>query len=114
MNIQDVEKQLAEGQKKPKTVFSAGDTVRVYYKIREREKERLMPIEGIILKQQGEGFRKSFTMRRMSYGSSMELTFPLYSPNIEKLEVVKPSKKRARRARLYYLRERVGREAITA
>jgi len=114
VNIQDVEKRLAEEQKKQKTPFSAGDTVKVYYKIHEREKERVLPIEGIVLKRQGEGFRKSFTMRRISYGSGMEITFPLYSPHIEKIEIVKPSKKRPRRARLYYLRERIGREAVTA
>jgi len=114
MNIQELEKKLAGEQKKERIPFSAGDTIKVHYKIRDREKERIMPIEGIVLKQQGEGFRKTFTIRRISYGSGMELTFPLYSPNIDKIEVVKPIKKQPRRARLYYLRARIGREAITA
>lgn len=114
MNIQDVEKQIQSEMKQQPATIHAGETVKVYYKIKDREKERTHPIEGIVLKQQGMGMRKTFTIRRISFGSGMEITFPLYSPNIDKVEVLKAPKKTPRRARLYYLRQRIGKEATTA
>lgn len=114
MNIYDVEKMLASEYKKEPESFITGSMVKVHYKIKEREKERIHPIDGVVLKQQGTGFKKTFTIRRISFGSGMEITFPLYSPHIEKIEIVKPPKKRARRARLYFMRDRLGKEAIVA
>ena len=91
--------------------FRAGDTVRVYYKIREGEKERIQPFEGIVIAKRGAGDSKTFTVRRIAAdGIGVERIFPLNSPWIEKLEVVK--KGRARRAKLYYLRERKGKAAM--
>lgn len=114
MNIYDIEKKLLEEQKKEPVHLDAGSAIKIHYKIRDREKERTQPIEGIVIKTQGIGIRKTLTIRRISFGSGMEMTFPLCSPNIEKIEVIKPPKKRARRARLYYLRDRLGKEAVNA
>jgi len=108
-----VEKEILENVKKEYPQFKQGDIIRVYYKIKEKDKERIHPIEGIVIKIQGQMHRKSFTLRRISFGEAYEVTFPLYSPLIEKIEVVKYSRKRPRRKRLYYLRERVGRKAMS-
>jgi len=112
--VREIEKKLLEELKKDYPEFKAGDIIRVYYKIKEKDKERLHPIEGIVIKVQGHQHRKSFTLRRISYGEAYEVTFPYYSPNIGKIEVVKGSRRRPRRARLYYLRKRVGRKATIA
>jgi large subunit ribosomal protein L19 len=109
-----VEKEIKESFKKNYPQFEAGDIVKVYYKIREKDKERIQPLEGIVIKIQGEMNRKSFTMRRISYGEAYEITFPYYSPNIDKIELVKKAAKASRRARLYYLRERIGKQAMAA
>jgi len=91
--------------------FRAGDTVRVYYKIREGDKERVQPFEGIVIAKRGAGVSKTFTVRKIAAdGIGVERIFPLNSPWIEKLEVVKRG--RARRAKLYYLRERKGKAAM--
>ena len=91
--------------------FRAGDTVRVNYKIKEGDKERLQPFEGIVIARKGAGFGKTFTVRKIAAGGvGVERIFPLNSPWIEGLEVVKKGK--ARRAKLYYLRKRVGRAAM--
>ncbi len=89
--------------------FKAGDTVRVYAKIKEGQRERLQMFEGIVLKRQNGGVRETFTVRRLSYGVGVEKTWPVHSPNIDSIEVVR--KGRTRRAKLYYLRERVGKNA---
>ncbi|MBN2120672.1 MAG: 50S ribosomal protein L19 [Candidatus Omnitrophica bacterium] len=107
----EVEREFKESLKKDYPQFRVGDTVKVTYKIKEKEKSRLHSIEGIIIKKQGAMHRQSFTIRRISYGKGMEVTFPLYSPVLDAIEVVQEYKKRPRRSRLYYLRKRVGRRA---
>ena len=86
-----------------------GDTVRVYVKVIEGKSERLQNIEGDVIKKQGGGIRKTFTVRRMSYGVGVERTFPYNSPRIGRIEVVRHGE--VRRAKLYYLRNRVGKAA---
>ena len=86
-----------------------GDTVRVYVKVVEGTRERLQNFEGIVIKMQGGGIRKTFTVRRMSYGIGVERTFPYHSPRIGRIEVVRHGV--VRRAKLYYIRERVGKSA---
>ncbi len=109
-----VEKEMTEKLKKDYPQFRQGDIIKVYYKIKEKDKERTHPIEGIVIKIQGALHRKSFTIRRISFGEAYEVSFPFYSPMIEKIEVVKHSKRRPRRKRLYYLRERIGKKAMAA
>lgn len=96
--------------------FHVGDTVRVWFKIVETPVEkvaesvvRLQPFEGIVIRCRGEGLSRTFTVRRLSFGIGVERIFPLYSPRIEKIEVLKSG--RVRRARLYYLRRAIGRAA---
>ena len=86
-----------------------GDTVRVFVKVVEGTSERLQNFEGIVIKMQGGGIRKSFTVRRISYGIGVERTFPYHSPRIGRIEVVRHGE--VRRAKLYYLRDRVGKAA---
>ncbi|MFH1768686.1 MAG: 50S ribosomal protein L19 [Candidatus Omnitrophota bacterium] len=107
-----IEKDMLDELKKEFPDFNQGDIVKVYYKIKEKDKERVHPIEGIVLKIQGAMHRKSFTIRRMSFGELYEITFPYYSPNIDKIEVVKSSRRRARRGRIYYIRKRIGKKAF--
>ncbi len=109
-----VEQGLKEALKKDYPEFMQGDTVKVFYKIREKDKVRLHPVEGVVLKIQGEMHRKIFTVRRIAYGEAYEVTFPYYSPNIAKIEFVKKGGRKPRRKRLYYLRERIGKEAVAA
>ena len=106
-----VEKELKESLKKEYPLFSQGDIIKVYYKIKEKDKERLHPIEGIVIKIQGAMHRKSFCIRRSAYGEAYEVIFPYYSPNIEKIEVIKKSRRRPRRKKLHYLRKRVGKKS---
>jgi large subunit ribosomal protein L19 len=89
--------------------FAPGDTVRVHVKVVEGEKERVQVFEGVVIRKRGEGARASFTVRRVSYGVGVERTFPLYSPRVEKIVIVKHGK--VRRAKLFYLRERTGKSA---
>jgi len=89
--------------------FRPGDTVKVYFKIKEGDKERVQPFEGVVIRKRGSGTGATFTVRKISYGVGVERTFPLHSPLIEKIEVLKRGK--VRRARLYYLREKVGKKA---
>ena len=86
-----------------------GDTVRVFVKVVEGTRERLQNFEGIVIKMQGGDVRRSFTVRRVSYGVGVERTFPYNSPRIGRIEVVRHGK--VRRAKLYYLRDRVGKAA---
>ena len=88
-----------------------GNTVRVHVRIKEGNKERIQVFEGIIIKKQGGGVNATFTVRRISYGVGVEKTFLIHSPMIEKVELVRVGK--ARRAKLYYLRDRVGKAAKT-
>lgn len=89
--------------------FNVGDTVKVYGKIKEGNRERVQVFEGIVLKIQGGGSRTTFTVRKNSNGIGVEKTWPLHSPNVEKVEVVRRGK--VRRAKLNYLRNRVGKRA---
>ncbi len=86
--------------------FFIGDTVKVHVKVVEGKRERIQIFEGIVLKRQNGGSRETFTVRKISYGVGVERTFPLHSPRIEKIEVVRSGK--VRRAKLNYLRDRVG------
>jgi large subunit ribosomal protein L19 len=89
--------------------FKAGDTVRVHFKVIEGNRRRIQVFEGIVIKRQGSGFRETFTVRKQSFGVGVERTFPLHSPKIETLEVASIGD--VRRAKLYYLRSRVGKKA---
>ena len=89
--------------------FHVGDTVKVYGKIKEGNRERIQVFEGTVLKRQGGGARETFTVRKSSHGIGVEKTWPLHSPNVEKVEVVRKGK--VRRAKLNYLRDRVGKRA---
>ena len=89
--------------------FNVGDTVRVYGKIKEGNRERIQVFEGVVLKRQGGSNRETFTVRKSSNGIGVEKTWPLHSPNVEKVEVVRKGK--VRRAKLNYLRDRVGKKA---
>ena len=86
-----------------------GDTVKVHVKIREGEKERIQLFEGTIIARKGSGVSETFTVRRVSYGVGVERVFPVHSPNVAKVEVVRHG--RVRRSKLYYLRDRVGKAA---
>ena len=89
--------------------FHTGDTVRVHAKIKEGNRERIQVFEGTVIKRQGGSNRETFTVRKLSNGVGVEKTWPLHSPNVEKIEVVRRGK--VRRAKLYYLRDRVGKKA---
>jgi large subunit ribosomal protein L19 len=89
--------------------FKAGDTVRVHFKVIEGNRQRVQVFEGVVLKRQGAGVRETFTVRKQSFGVGVERTFPVHSPKIEKIEVV--SSGDVNRAKLYYLRGRVGKRA---
>jgi large subunit ribosomal protein L19 len=89
--------------------FKAGDTVRVHFKVIEGQRRRVQVFEGIVIKRQGAGARETFTVRKQSFGVGVERTFPLHSPKIEKIEVVAVGD--VRRAKLYYLRKKVGKKA---
>jgi large subunit ribosomal protein L19 len=103
--IQDLER--AQMRDVPR--FKAGDTVRVHFQVIEGTRRRLQVFEGIVLKRQGAGVRETFTVRKQSFGVGVERTFPLHSPKIEKIEVVAIGD--VNRAKLYYLRGRVGKKA---
>ena len=89
--------------------FTHGDTVKVWVKVREGEKERLQAYEGVVIARSGSGLNENFTVRKISYGEGVERVFPLLSPNIDRVEVLKRGK--VRRAKLYYLRDRRGKSA---
>ena len=108
----DIVKSIEHEQLKNKIPdLKVGDTVRVHQKIKEGNRERIQVFEGIIIKQQNGGVNASFTVRKISYGVGVEKTFLVHSPLVEKVEVVRVGK--ARRAKLYYLRDRVGKAAKT-
>ena len=108
----DIIKSIEHEQLKNKIPdLHVGDTVRVHQKIKEGNRERIQVFEGIIIKKQGGGVNATFTVRRVAYGVGVEKTFLVHSPMVEKVEVVRVGK--ARRAKLYYLRDRVGKAAKT-
>ena len=104
--IEQIEK---ESMKSSITPFNIGDTVKVFVKVVEGDKERIQAYEGVCIAKKGSGIRETFTVRRISFGIGVERTFPLHSPRIDKIEVVR--KGRVRRAKLYYLRDRQGKAA---
>ena len=108
-NIDIIKEIEAEQLKATVEEFNVGDTVRVYGKIKEGNRERIQIFEGVVLKRQGGSNRETFTVRKMSNGVGVEKTWPLHSPNVEKIEVVRRGK--VRRAKLNYLRGRVGKRA---
>ena len=91
--------------------FGIGDTIRVHNKIKEGEKERIQIFEGTVIAKRNGGISETFTVRRVAYGVGVEKTFPIHSPNVAKVEVVRVAK--VRRAKLFYLRDRVGKAAKT-
>jgi large subunit ribosomal protein L19 len=100
---------LERAQLRRVPVFQAGDRVRVHFQVVEGTRRRTQVFEGVVIKRQGTGVRETFTVRKQSFGVGVERTFPLHSPKIEKIDVA--SRGDVRRAKLYYLRERVGRGA---
>ena len=108
--MNDIIKSIEEAQLKSDiTPFSVGDTVKVYAKVKEGNRERTQVFEGTVIKRQGGSNRETFTVRKISNGVGVEKTWPLHSPNVEKVEVVRQGK--VRRAKLFYLRDRVGKKA---
>ena len=105
--IRMIEEQQIKGRKV--TEFNVGDTVKVITKIPEGDKVRLHPFEGTVISKKASGFQSRFIVRKVSFGEGIERIFPLYSPMIEKIEVVKKGK--VRRAKLYYLRGKIGKKA---
>lgn len=98
-----------EGLKEQSGNFNIGDTVRVYVKVVEGDKERLQAYEGVVIARKNGSIRETFTVRRISFGVGVERTFPVHSPRIDRVEVVRKGK--VRRAKLYYVRELSGKRA---
>ena len=108
--MNDIIKSIEEAQLKSDiTPFSVGDTVKVYAKVKEGNRERTQVFEGTVIKRQNGGARETFTVRKNSNGIGVEKTWPLHSPIVEKIEVTRRGK--VRRAKLFYLRDRVGKKA---
>lgn len=106
----DALQQLTANQfKEDKPVIEIGDTVKVHVKIREGERERIQVFEGTVIARNNSGISETFTVRRLSYGVGVERVFPVHSPNVAKVELVRHG--RIRRSKLYYLRDRVGKAA---
>lgn len=108
MNV--IERIEQEQLKKEIPQFAVGDTVRVHSRIREGDKERIQVFHGIVIARRGHGINAAFTVRRLSYGEGIERVYRLHSPWIEKIEVERSAK--VRRAKLYYLRGRKGKDAV--
>ena len=107
MNLVDLVEQ--EYLKEGIPAFRVGDTVKVHVKIKEGEKERIQVYEGVVIARKGKGATETFTVRRVAYNVGVERTFPVHSPKLDKIEIVRHGK--VRRAKLYYLRERTGKAA---
>ena len=108
--MNDIIKSIEEAQLKSDiTPFSVGDTVKVYAKVKEGNRERTQVFEGTVIKRQNGGAKETFTVRKFSNGVGVEKTWPVHSPNVEKIEVVRRGK--VRRAKLNYLRDRIGKKA---
>ena len=106
----DYVKELTKGMlKEEKPEIKIGSTVKVHVKIREGERERIQIFEGTVIAKNNSGISETFTVRRISYGVGVERVFPVHSPNVDKVEIVRDGK--VRRAKLYYLRDRVGKSA---
>ncbi|MEN1759464.1 MULTISPECIES: 50S ribosomal protein L19 [Anoxynatronum] len=99
-----------EHLKQDQVTFNTGDTVKVHVKVKEGNRERIQVFEGIVIKRQGGGLRETFTVRRIASGVGVERTFPVHSPKIEKIQVMKRGK--VRRAKLHYIRDRIGKAAF--
>ncbi len=112
--LQKFEQKQLEKLKADKEIpdFSAGDTIRVSVKVREGTRERVQAYEGVCISIKGQGINTSFTVRKISYGEGVERVFPLYSPRLEKIELVRRGS--VRRAKLYYMRDRRGKSARIA
>ena len=112
--IQELEKEQLDKLRESKQIpdFAPGDTVRVNVKISEGTRERVQAYEGVVIGRSGSGINESFTVRKISYGEGVERVFPVHSPTIESISVVKKGK--VRRAKLYYLRDRRGKSARIA
>lgn len=109
MSMELIQK-IEEGQKKAEvSQFNVGDTVKVHFKIVEGKTERIQLYEGLVICFKNSGIGRTFTVRKNSYGVGVERVFPLHSPRIEKVEVIRPGK--VRRAKLYYIREKIGKAA---
>ena len=100
---------IEEGFKTDLVEFNVGDTVKVYVKVVEGDKERIQPFQGVVIARKGSGARETFMVRKISFGVGVEKIFPVYSPNISKIEVIKQGS--VRRAKLYYIREKKGKAA---
>ena len=108
--MSDIIREIEAGQMKETVdAFAVGDTVKVYGKIKEGNRERIQVFAGVVLKRQGGSNRETFTVRKLSGGIGVEKTWPVHSPNVEKIEVVRRGK--VRRAKLNYLRDRIGKKA---
>lgn len=108
--MQDIIRSIEEEQlKKDIPDFKPGDTVKVHVKVVEGNRERIQVFEGTVIRKRGHGLSSTFSVRRISYGVGVERTFPIHSPRIDKVEMVRKGK--VRRARLYYLRDRFGKKA---
>ena len=108
--MNDIIKKIEDAQLKTEIPeFRVGDTVKVYAKIKEGNRERTQAFEGTVIKRQNGGVRETFTVRKFSNGIGVEKSWPLHSPVVEKIEVIRQGK--VRRAKLYYLRDRVGKAA---
>ncbi len=109
--IEQLEKEQAEkiAEKRPVPDFRPGDTVVVAVRVKEGERSRIQNFEGVVIARSGSGLNESFTVRKISYGEGVERVFPLYSPLVEDIRVVRYG--RVRRAKLYYLRGRTGKAA---
>ncbi|MBT8471981.1 MAG: 50S ribosomal protein L19 [Marinicaulis sp.] len=107
--IETLEKEHMEELGKEVPEFAAGDTVRVNVKVREGERERIQAFEGVCIARGGSGLNEAFTVRKISFGEGVERVFPIYSPLVDSIDVVRRGK--VRRAKLYYLRERRGKSA---
>ena len=105
----DLIKELTKSQLKEMPTVNVGDTVKVHVKVKEGARERIQIFEGTVIAKKHGGINETFTVRRLSYGVGVEKVFPLYSPVIEKVETIRKGK--VRRAKLYYLRGRVGKAA---
>ncbi len=114
MNIKDIEKEQIEKLMSGKNLpdFKAGDTLKVHTKVKEGDRERIQIYEGVCIARKNDGLNSSFTVRKISFGEGVERVFPLYSPNVAKIEVSRIG--RIRRAKLYFLRALRGRSARIA
>ena len=107
--MKEIKEHYEKDLKKEYPKFNVGDTVKVWIRVVEGNKSRLQGFQGVVIRKKGKGIESTFTVRRVSMDVGVERTFPLYSPNVEKIDVLKRGK--VRRSKLYYLRERRGKAA---